>query len=247
MLLRRAYPSTEDCPSGRAGCNTDPSSISGKDDSVYYLSKSGLHRYIGLTMVAALALLIFVWWWLHARQSRSKDGAGRDESEDGAELALPKLPPSSLPRRSWFCIGKRKLSTRLQAPPDLEMSAQGDKEVVVQEQRVTKTSEIEVKIPRWMSQSKVPKGLVKEVSGGMVIYTNRNSDPPGPTRPKSTVPPPRDRYSRSLNPNEDWHMEYTSGVQYEVGKTISTLHPCTEFSSFAGRNTARGSQKFVKF
>jgi len=217
MLLRRAYPSTEDCPSGRAGCNTDPSSISGKDDSVYYLSKSGLHRYIGLTMVAALALLIFVWWWLHTRKSRSKDGTGLDESEDGAKIALPKLSP--LPRRSWFCIGKRKSSTR---PPDLEMSAQGDKEVVVQAQRVTKTSEKEVKMPRWMSQSRVPKGLVKEVSGGMVIYTNRNSDLPGPTRPKSTVPPPRrDRYSRSIDLNEDWHMDHTYGVQYEVGKSIS--------------------------
>lgn len=180
------------------------------------------------------------------RKSRSKDGAGRDGSEDsGAELSLPKLPPSSPPWRSWFCIGKRKLST---APPDLEMSAQGDKEVVVQGQ-IAKKPEKEVKMPRWMSQSKVPKGLVKEVSGGMVIYTNRNSDSPGPTRPKSTVPPPRrDRYSRSINLNEDWRMEHTSGVRYEVGKSIS-IHrpdPCIEFSSFAGKNTARGSQKFVK-
>jgi len=201
MLIPRSDPTTDSC-SGHAPCAYDTSTPSSTDDP--YLPRSGPYGYMGITIVAVLALLACALWLYVARQ-RAVQAKEREVNE-------PETPASKSPRkRSQFGIGKRKLSSSLPLPvASLARDTEGSMiPLSTESQKDTSASE-KGKQPRWVSQSGVRKGLVKEVSGGMVVYT-------APVRPKQAVPPPRrDRCSRRGSLNSGWQMEHLHGVRYEV-------------------------------
>lgn len=217
MILPRADSPTDPCPPGHASClpyNPGTSTVT-PDNHISYLPKFGPKRYIGITVVIVLVLAVLVWWWL-ARRRRRRRAAGSNPESNIAEVDSPlsETAMNSAPKRSWFSLGKRKsLTMSPPNPPDSEEKPPPEYPPCPVDS-VTKE-------PRWMSESRVPKGLVKEVSGGMVVYTNgskSSSSNTEPRRPKSTVPPPRDRISRSANLDSDWHFEHLHGVRYEVSK-----------------------------
>lgn len=211
MLIPRSDPTADSC-SGHAPCAYDTSTPSNptEDDNISYLPRSGPYGYLGITIVASLAVLACVLWLYLARQ-RAKQAKVREANE-------AKAPASKAPRRSRFGIGKRK-------PPSLPLpiaSLARDTEgsmipLSIDTHNHTSTSEKGKQQPRWVSQSGVRKGLVKEVSGGMVVYT-APSKGTNPARPKAAVPlPRRDRQSRRASLNSGWQMEHLHGVRYEVG------------------------------
>jgi len=204
MLIPRSDPTADSC-SGHAPCAYDTSTPNPTDDS--YLPRSGPYGYMGITIVAVLAVL-FCALWLYVARQRAMQAKEQEANESEA-------PASKSPRRSQFCIGKRKMSPSLPLPvTSLARDTEGSMIPLSSDsQKDTSVSE-KGKQPRWVSQSGVRKGLVKEVSGGMVVYTapNKGSDP---VRPKPAVPPPR-RHSRRGSLNSGWQMEHLHGVRYEV-------------------------------
>ena len=201
MILPRVDSPTDPCPPGHASCLPYNSGTS--SDHISYLPKFGPKRYIGITMVVVLVVIVVVWRLLARRRRRRR--AAESNPSNIAEVVSPEKAMSPAPKRSWFGLGKRK-SLAMSPPnsPDTEKKPLEYPPCVVD------------------SLTKEPrsKGLVKEVSGGMVVYTNgsKNSRGKEPRRPKSTIPPPRDRISRSVNLNSDWHLEQIHGLRYEVSQ-----------------------------
>jgi hypothetical protein len=203
MPIPRSDPTADSC-SGHAPCAYDTSTPTNPTDDSY-LPRSGPYGYMGITIVAVLALLACALWLYVARQ-RATQAKEREANE-------PEAPASKSPR-SQFGIGKRKMSPSLPLPvSSLARETEGSMS------KDTSASE-KGKQPRWVSQSGVRKGLIKEVSGGMVIYT-APSKGSNLLRPKPAVPlPRRDRHSRG-SLNSGWQMEHLHGVRYEVSFILS--------------------------
>lgn len=97
----------------------------------------------------------------------------------------PSSPTGSNGSGDWICCGSRKKSpsTSGEAPEDSP-----DMRAISEKERST------------MLQSE-PKGLIKEVSGGVVMFTEA---------PRPAVLPSKDRYPMG------WEFEHVKGVRFEV-------------------------------
>ena len=196
MLLPRSDPTVDSCSGHTNPCAYD-SIIPTYDGTSTNFRTSGSYGYMGITMVVILALLAGAFWLYLARKRAMR-----------AKVQEANQPESKQPRRPLFTIGSRKPS---HSPP--ATASQKGPEVALLPKSTEKHSKRASvpengKQPRWVSQSGVRKGLVKEVSGGMVVYT---------ARPKPTAQPPRrDRRSRRESRSSSWHMEHMGNVAHEV-------------------------------
>lgn len=154
------------------------------------------------------------------------------------EANQPEAPTSKTPRRPLFTIGSRKPSS---SPPATTSQKYPEASLLPQsaEKHAKRVSVPETgKQPRWVSQSGVRKGLVKEVSGGMVVYTapNRGSKA---TRPKPTAQPPwRDRKSRRESRSSSWHMDNMCDIAHEVS-LLRFPPPCPALNVFPDESATR--------
>ena len=225
MLLPRSDPRLHSCD----GLN--PPCAYGTNIPDRVLNFPGSYGYMGFTMVAIFAVVVCV-VWLYAVRQKAKRAMMREAND-----TKPKAPTSKTPWRSWFGIGRRK-SLSPSSPvscPNLQQDAEGSL-VRLSTDIPKRTNQAQMfqqgKQPRWVSQSGVRKDLVKEVSGGMVVYTapNRGTKP---ARPKPTAQPPRGgRHSSILQ------MEHVHGVRYQVSLfeiSLPSLAGC-----LSGENTTRG-------
>ncbi|KAF9531976.1 hypothetical protein CPB83DRAFT_904104 [Crepidotus variabilis] len=238
MLLPRLESTGDPCPSGSGSCSTSalstssepgsPDTYDDSDNPNYH--NTGPQRYIGIVMVAVIALAIFAYWivWMFKKKNRA--------SIEGDDLVLFPAPKSELPlsqskSRSWLCFGRRRAPPTTPPSPassapssadpekikfnfkELQLPAQSALQSPESPERSRKISEVE-KTRRRVLEDSAPRGkVVKEVSGGMVIYTTRRSREAGarqshtaPLSPTLSVPesalrPPR-RSSRRIEPEE---------------------------------------------
>jgi len=159
-------------PSGAAtssAANDSPDADSATPTS-HYLSKPGIHRFIGVAMVLVMVFAILLIW-----------------------LYCYKRKTSTYPHRvsAYFCCGRRRKKSKWTnvALPVAEQSPEVEPQTPV----------VSEKERSQMLQSE-PRGLIKEVSGGVVMYT----EVPRPAMPK------RERHS------VDWDFERVRGVHYEA-------------------------------
>jgi hypothetical protein len=200
--------SDEDCPPGHVSCtisivgNSDSSSgLMNPDDTTTtippdsYLRRPGAHRYIGIAMVVALALVAIGLWMYYARYPRrhlarlfrtrsDHDTVANEGTEKGGE-------------------GGDDGDVKVAVDP----SADGGG---AQPKRPTTSSSEKERARNLMLQSE-PKGVIKEVSGGVVMYTEV----------------PRAVRGRDRNPQSpvDWEFEHVHGVRFEVRRLLFPLLP----------------------
>lgn len=190
----------EDCPPGHVTCTTsivvnsdngpdvtnpnDPSDTS-TVPSNSYLQRPGAHRYIGIGMVVVMALVAFGLWMYYARY----------------------------PRRHLARLFKRRSDHDTVANGGMEKGSDGDGDGNVKvvdtpvdgsgaKPRRPPTSSSEKERARNLMLQSEPKGIIKEVSGGVVMYTEVPRAARG-----------RDRHPRSP---VDWEFERVHGVRFEV-------------------------------
>ncbi|KAF8973977.1 hypothetical protein BDZ97DRAFT_412617 [Flammula alnicola] len=210
MILPRTDDESDVCPPGHVSCSPSNIVVVGSNDGTSttdnstqsthssYLDKPGMHRYIGIAMVAVLVLVIFALWVYFAR-----------------------YPKRKLAHISQSCCGRRKKSSNtLRAPgessssttsssrsgsedgedddADDDANAAGRPKAKPSRRRSEKEKEKERNL---MLQAE-PKGVIKEVSGGIVMYTEV---------PRPALLPRRDRYPRA-----DWEFEHIHGVRFEI-------------------------------
>ena len=201
----------EDCPPGHVSCtisivgNSDSTSgLTNPDDTGTippddYLRRPGAHRYIGIGMVVALAIVAVGLWMYYARYPRrhlarlfrtrtrsdhdtlANGGAKKGGGEDGDD-------------------GDVKVA--VDSPVDDDGGAKP--------KRPTTSSSEKERARNLMLQSE-PKGVLKEVSGGVVMFTEV----------------PRAVRSRDRHPQSpvDWEFEHVHGVRFEVRRLLFPPFP----------------------
>ncbi|KAF8912716.1 hypothetical protein CPB84DRAFT_1841161 [Gymnopilus junonius] len=135
-----------------------------------YINKPGVHRYIGIAMVIVMVVAILFTWLYYSKRTKDKT--------------------SPYPHWSTYfcCARRRKKSPKWSNVPSPVAEQTPDPELVVSEKE------------RFRMLQSEPRGLIKEVSGGVVMYT----EVPRPAMPK------RERYPA------DWEFERVHGVRYEA-------------------------------
>lgn len=197
---------SEDC---HISCTSsmDPPNDGSNTVPAFDYGKQGPHRYIGIAMVVFMIALAVAFWvyWTRFRKAKSRSG-----SELSSELSPP---TSSTSRSSWFrCIVRAKSSS----PPTNTEGTLGvgklDEKSPLPKPLLTVEREKERKRRAGRhSASGYQKGrVIKEVSGGVVMYTEV-------PLPKPSLSPARDRH---LSGTAEWQMEHVHGVCFEVSRII---------------------------
>ncbi|KDR85047.1 hypothetical protein GALMADRAFT_315338 [Galerina marginata CBS 339.88] len=214
-------PRTDDegdaCPSGHVYCAPSGSGSGGNtttassNSSDSLSGNSGMHRFIGIAMVIVMVLLAAAAWLYYAKVTKKRKRAG------GSSWS------------SYLCCGRWKKSAptipgdnNSEAPLDML----GKPKMEDAKTPITYVSEKE----RSMMLQAEPRGLIKEVSGGIVIYTEP---------PRAAALPGRDRYPAAVDSNRGF--ERVHGVRFEVisifVEFITTPSPSWEESIYTTWNT----------
>jgi len=186
MFIRRADIEADGCPLNRVNCVAGPSvaiagshsgdpmdsassSTDSTDSTTQYVNKPGPHRYIGIVMVAVLAFIMVLVWIWYLR--RRKLQRARDAE---AELSASSSQ-SMMEEKQGDGI---ETKTKSKARPPTPVVSEKERSLMLQSE---------------------PRGVIKEVSGGVVMFTEAPRVHPG-----------KDRYP------VDWEFEHVKGVRYEV-------------------------------
>ncbi|PPQ64383.1 hypothetical protein CVT26_002090 [Gymnopilus dilepis] len=176
-------------PSGAATTSAVNDTPDPDTPSPYVNDKPGVQRFIGIAMVAAM-LLAILFVWLYTSRRPKPDSSSKSQT--------PTYPHSA---RSYFCCGRRRkrASSSKWTEVALPVAEQSADELAEHEPRSPTVSEKE---RSKMLQSE-PRGLIKEVSGGVVMYT----EVPRPAMPK------RERYPI------DWEFERAHRARFEPSRS----------------------------
>lgn len=202
MLLHRAG-DIEPCPPGRISCPANNIVVSGNTDTdplgttpgppppttITYSSKPGVHRFIGIGMVTVLVLIAFALWLRFAKYPRRKLAAAGWQ---------------------WGWCGPRPKPADSAASGDAPGAGNDDAEAQRAEKGEKERERERERARNQMLQAE-PRGVIKEVSGGVVMYTEV-------PRPPALVPRSRDRV-----PTGEWAFEHVHGVVFEVSRIYSML------------------------
>ena len=201
MLIQRTG-DVEACPSGHLSCSSTNIAVAGGTDSdplsttpdapvanTTYYSRPGVHRFIGIGMVIALAVVGFALWVYFAKYPRRKLAA------------------------MGLCVGRAKAGAAPKAG-EAGDAALGGAPDDAEAQRAARDEKEKEKVRNLMLQAE-PRGVIKEVSGGVVMYTEA---------PRPALPPRRDRL-----PTAEWAFEHVHGVRFEVS--------CISFLVTAGEDS----------
>ncbi|KAF9481377.1 hypothetical protein BDN70DRAFT_542122 [Pholiota conissans] len=216
----------ESCPSGHVSCTptniavsgTDPSTTSETAGSPSYVSKPGMHRYIGIVMVVIIVLFGFALWVYFAKYPRRKLSALSERW--GWSCCAQRLKAQSSPEKPTAGDISRSSST---SSSSSHCSRGGDKEggeAVARNnegesgKRRAEKEKLREKERNLMLQAE-PRGVIKEVSGGVVMYTEV---------PRPALLPRRDRHH---GPRAEWDFEHIHGVRFEA----RSPHPRSKPSS----------------
>ncbi|KAH9486883.1 hypothetical protein JR316_0000948 [Psilocybe cubensis] len=197
MFLPRADGESDGCPSGHVYCappsgtaaivgNQSGDSDSGSGNTTY-ANKPGMHRFIGIAMVIVLLVVAFVSWLCYIKRTRKESW--------GASA-----------RAMLCCCGPRRGGGNSSKTSGSDASNVRPVTPVVSEKDQRRSSVL--------LQSE-PRGLVKEVSGGVVMFTEA---------PRAALLPGKDRYPVG------WEFEHVDGVRFEV---IPVTSPFSEESTAA--------------
>ncbi|KIM48151.1 hypothetical protein M413DRAFT_22691 [Hebeloma cylindrosporum] len=204
MFVPRAD-NDEDCPPGHVSCTI---SIVGNSDSVpgatnpddtttipsdSYLQRPGAHRYIGIGMVVAMVLVAVALWMYYARYPRRHLARIFNTRSDHDTLA------NGVAEKGGGGGDDDDGDVKV---VDSSVDGGGG----AKPKRPTTSSSEKERARNMMLQSE-PKGVIKEVSGGVVMYTE------APRAVRS-----RDRYPQ---PPVDWEFEHVHGVRFEVTESPS--------------------------
>ena len=189
----------EDCPPGHVSCTV---SIVGSSDNASgltnsgddtpttvpadsYLRRPGPHRYIGIGMVVALVLVMIALWMYYGRYPR------RQLARIFRKRSDHDTPVNEGTEKGGGGLGE-----------DGDGDVKVDSSVVDGKQKRPATSSSEKERARNLMLQSEPKGVIKEVSGGVVMYTEAPRAARG-----------RDRQPRSP---VDWEFQHVHGVRFEV-------------------------------
>lgn len=203
----------ESCPSGHVSCTpaniaisgTDPSTNSDPAGSPSYVSKPGMHRYIGVIMVVAIVLIGVVLWAYLAKYPRRKlnelsqrcgccsarRSKSLSEKSNPGDISSTTSTSSSNTSRGEFKEGDKEGGE----------AAAGDEAGAKSDRRRAEKAKLREKERNRMLQAE-PRGVIKEVSGGVVMYTEV---------PRPALLPRSDRYPRT-----EWEFQHVHGVRFEV-------------------------------
>jgi len=190
----------EDCPSGHVSCrisivgNSDNASglTNPGDDTTSippdsYLRRPGPHRYIGIGMVVAMVLVMLALWMYYGRYPRRQLARiFRKRSDHDTQV-------NEGTEKGGGGLGE-------DGDGDVKVDSTVDDSGAKLKRPATSSSEKE-RARNQMLQSE-PKGVIKEVSGGVVMYTEVPRAARG-----------RDRQPRSP---VDWEFQHVHGVRFEV-------------------------------
>lgn len=167
MLIQRTG-DVEACPSGHLSCSSVNIAVAGGTDSdplsttpdapvanTTYYSRPGVHRFIGIGMVIALAVVAFALWVYFAKYPRRKL----------AEMG--------------FCVRRAKAGAAPKAGEAGDAALKGAPDDA-EAQRTARDEKEKEKARNLMLQAE-PRGVIKEVSGGVVMYTEAPRPRASPT------------------------------------------------------------------
>jgi len=198
MFIPRSE-SDEDCPPGHISCTI---SIVGTSDSASgltdpdntttvspdsYLRRPGAHRYIGIGMVVGMAIVAVGLWMYYARYPRRHLARLFRTRSDHDTIANGDTQKGG---------GDDGDDGDVKVAVDSSAGGGGAKP-----KRPTTSSSEKERARNLMLQSE-PKGVIKEVSGGVVMYTEVARAVRG-----------RDRHPQSP---VDWEFEHVHGVRFEA-------------------------------
>jgi len=229
MFLPRTE--SEDCPVWHVSCtrsmvgNSDnaPGNTKSVDTTsdMSYLSRPGPRRYIGIGMVVAMAFVVLVLWMYYAQYPRRHltwiYGSRLDHD-------------SSLVNEGGTAESSEKDGERVGHDADIKVvdsSADGSGSKPTQKSKRPRTTRSQREQARNRMLQSEPRGVIKEVSGGLVVFT----EVPRPVRTRDRCP----------QPPVDWEFEHVHGVRFEVSFFFFWI--CARFCHLSfdgdGSNSAR--------
>ncbi|KAF8203602.1 hypothetical protein BJ912DRAFT_202273 [Pholiota molesta] len=198
----------ESCPSGHVSCTpaniavsgTDPSTNSDPAGSPSYINKPGVHRYIGIIMVVAIVLVGIVLWAHLAKFPRRKLSELSQRCGCCSARRSKPLSEKSNPGEISSTSTSSSNTSRGEFKEGGEAAA-GDEAGAKSDRRRAEKAKLREKERNLMLQAE-PRGVIKEVSGGVVMYTEV---------PRPALLPRTDR-----NPRTEWEFQHVHGVRYEA-------------------------------